>query len=427
MSEVDGKGWFTVRNVAVLDEHEQPGDGGPAVRFDSRDLREIADNSQKRIEDTGDFCPVTIGHTPNRRDPNSANASQPPIVGYAKNFRMGTIGKLRPRAAIFTDMVFPEKLRDSIRQFPRRSIELWPKSKVIDPIALLGGETPMRDLGLMSYSRAGSDEQSIRYSINENISDQDQEVASPMYDKEMVQEIVNAVSATPWATWAKKKMAEETMAAAIAPEPEIADPDAEGSPMDGDGDEMGAGVGAEDGYPGEGEGEGLDLGSDANGNETPLAGDAAGAAETDMADEYELEKTKMSRDKYREASLAANESLAKVTAERNQYAKKFQRVRREMRLADLEKEGLRFSRAEVLKTTDGMSDKDFNGFVDNVLTPNFKRGPIGRQLSTVPISDGGEDFESRPLDQEQYEKAMTMSKSGKAWEDCIRLVKGLPV
>lgn len=151
--------FFTVPSVAVLDEHIDPASHKDLRVVDRGLLEEIAANSQRRIEDTGDECPIILGHTPEK-----AGEPSPPIVGFASNFRVEQFGRVNPRAAIVADFRFPKRLKEQLRQFPRRSVEVWPKDKIIDPIALLGSETPRRDLGLMRYSRGAGER--VRYSMD---------------------------------------------------------------------------------------------------------------------------------------------------------------------------------------------------------------------------------------------------------------------
>ena len=158
----DGDEYTIFRNVPVFDEHE--GDDG--VFWDRNLLQCIATNNNDRIEDTGDWCPIIVGHTP---DPDDDNKSDNEIIGYAGPFNVSTIGNKRPRAAIIADFrIFNDKL-DTYRQNPRRSVELWPEDNptkaFFDPIAVLGAETPRRALGIV-YSRLGREgKRPIKYEM----------------------------------------------------------------------------------------------------------------------------------------------------------------------------------------------------------------------------------------------------------------------
>ena len=142
---------FTIlRDVAIVDEFDatEDDDEEPVI-YDRDKLVEVVAVNNERIRDTGDFTPITDGHTVD--DPE---VKDPDILGFAGNFRLGQIGNVNPRAAIFVDQYVPNEHIDRVRSLPRHSVELWPSSSLIDPIARLGATTPKRDLGL-SLSKSG--------------------------------------------------------------------------------------------------------------------------------------------------------------------------------------------------------------------------------------------------------------------------------
>lgn len=140
--------WVTVPDVKVLDEHELDGDDGkPAAYVDRAVLEEIARNNNNRVLSTGDPAPLIVGHTSD--DPR---APERPVVGYAVNYRVKesrdpATGKVS--YAIHTDYKVRKDREHVIEDFPRRSVELWLGRRELDPIALLGGTTPERDLGVI--------------------------------------------------------------------------------------------------------------------------------------------------------------------------------------------------------------------------------------------------------------------------------------
>lgn len=153
-----GREYAVFEAVPIFDEHT--GDDG--VKYDARLLGRIAKNNNERIEDTGDYVPIVSHHTPEDKDPSK----QPEILGFAGPFRLGKIGSKRPRYAILaTFKVFKDALPEFLKR-PRRSVEIWPESspdrRYIDPIAVLGAETPRRDLGLV-YSKG--DGPKLRYEM----------------------------------------------------------------------------------------------------------------------------------------------------------------------------------------------------------------------------------------------------------------------
>jgi hypothetical protein len=148
------------RDVPVFDEHV--GDDG--VPYDKRRLQCICDNNNHRINDTGDFCPLVVGHTP-----GESGGEQPPVVGFAGPFKVSVIGNVDPRACIFADFRVHQDHAETFRNNPRRSVELWPEEdpddRFFDPIAILGAETPKRALGITRYRASTRTKQPIRYEM----------------------------------------------------------------------------------------------------------------------------------------------------------------------------------------------------------------------------------------------------------------------
>jgi hypothetical protein len=136
--------------VPVFDEHDDLDEHGQVLRrFDRPALEEIALRCNARERATGDLCPITLGHTID----GAPEHQQPPIVGFARNFRVGAFGPAQ-RNGILADFYLRRDRYSQAMDFPRRSVELWVKERFIDPIALLR-RTPQRDLGLLTHGRNG--------------------------------------------------------------------------------------------------------------------------------------------------------------------------------------------------------------------------------------------------------------------------------
>lgn len=140
--------WETVPDIPVLDEHELTNEAGQETGYvDRRVLEQIAANNNRRVTETGDPAPLIIGHTSD--DPN---APERPVVGYAVNYRVKPFRRNpdgSTKYAIFTDYKLRPKYAHAAEDYPRRSVELWIGKRELDPIALLGGTTPERDLGVV--------------------------------------------------------------------------------------------------------------------------------------------------------------------------------------------------------------------------------------------------------------------------------------
>jgi len=157
----DGRDCYVYEDIPIFDEHETE-DG---IKYDRALLQCIAANNNDRIADTGDLVPIVGHHTPEDKDP----AKDPEIVGFADQFTVKRFGKKKPRWAIYARFRIHKDKIDTFRNRPRRSVEIWPEDKpensYIDPIALLGAETPRRDLGMITYAKTGA-RQPYRYSMS---------------------------------------------------------------------------------------------------------------------------------------------------------------------------------------------------------------------------------------------------------------------
>ena len=226
-----------LHDIPVFDEHEadepefdELGNslGMRKVKYTAEILESICDNMNRRIDDTGDYVALCVGHTPTPAE-RKAGKDAPPAIGFAGPFYVGKIGNSDPRPAIIAEnwSIFKDRASEA-KQYPRRSIEMWYepniKDRYFEPIALLGSETPRRPLGL-AYSKRHEGCAVARYSMgsvaacpsgtntfvpgaDEKRHDQVQE-ASAMLTDEDVQKLVAAVQETAEFQYIKAKMAEE--------------------------------------------------------------------------------------------------------------------------------------------------------------------------------------------------------------------------
>lgn len=405
---------ITITDVPVFDQHGS---------YTRADLEEIARNSQRRIDDTGDKCPLTLGHTPKR----NSNLPDPPIVGYASNFRVAQFGKINPRPCIFADFEVDEKAQDEVRARPRRSVELWPQDRIIDPIALLGSRTPQRDLGLLTFQRkpgAYAGQEPIRYEMG----------ADPMLDAQSFMEVFME---TPVGKWIQKQMDADQQAEAVnsiaaddlnRKAEELNEPDADDLGMPGDEPPMGEDLG--------------DLGDeppgDTLGDEPPMDSDAPPFG--DDEDEKKKEPKKMSRNG---TKVAPNEA---VRMERDQLAVKFanaeariaeleakqanaeakaMRSERERQFVQLESEGYQFSRAEEMDHCKDFSPEQFDRHISRI-RKCYSRAPIGARIYTEPMGDGGpQDKTEKALTREGLQKVQRYMRDNKGvtYEKAVEAVK----
>lgn len=142
----------------LLDEHTRADPTHGTIRVGPEELRQIADAANARSVETGDAVPLCLGHT---RD-NAPETEQPPVVGFAVDWLVEPFFDTG-RRAVSADLLVYEDQLETVRGYPRRSVELWPGDAFeVDPVALLSSSTPERWLGLLRYSRPG---RPVRYEL----------------------------------------------------------------------------------------------------------------------------------------------------------------------------------------------------------------------------------------------------------------------
>lgn len=149
--------FIIVHRVPILDEHQlhvkaDPVENKPAriIDIDERLLTRLAANNNRNIHETGDWVPLTEGHTTD----DAPEHSQPEILGYADQFHVGPLFETGRKALLarFRISKDPEKLKKA-KNLPRRSVELWLDREEVNPISLLGATAPERNLGLLRLQR----------------------------------------------------------------------------------------------------------------------------------------------------------------------------------------------------------------------------------------------------------------------------------
>lgn len=199
--------------VAVLDEHLlKDEEGNTIARLDPKKLEEIARNNNKRIDDTGDYCPIVVGHTKDDSPEDGVvvhEKDQPEVIGWAGPFRVKKFFKTGKKALFAKWRIYKDKV-DLLRKFPRRSVELWVSRWEIDPISILGATTPDRDLGLVKLARPQGGKQSFTITRS-----------NPKVDtSELVQQVVAALQQTQ--EWQfLSQLAQEAGQMGNEPEPEM--------------------------------------------------------------------------------------------------------------------------------------------------------------------------------------------------------------
>src|ERR1043166_2476978 len=140
---LDPGSYTVVPDVAVLDEFHLQRDGVDKI-IDAGFLQEICDTANEREANTGDLTPAVIGHLNLTRF--FPETQQPPIVGYFRNWKVGPLFDTGRMAAL-PDFWIKNEFVPQVKNYPRRSSELWIDRAEIDPVSLLGATVPARDLG----------------------------------------------------------------------------------------------------------------------------------------------------------------------------------------------------------------------------------------------------------------------------------------
>lgn len=133
-----------VRKVPVLDTYEDEGRGAATEAY----LELLVRNTNARVA-AEEYPVVTIGHFVE----DAPEPEQPEIVGYLKNFVVGTY-KGRP-CILADEFLRVDRYADALT-YPRRSVEMWqsrrPEGNYIESIAHLR-KAPERPLGLITHAK----------------------------------------------------------------------------------------------------------------------------------------------------------------------------------------------------------------------------------------------------------------------------------
>ncbi len=235
--------FVVIHDVPVFPEHSTKAKDGRQLIFDRNALKALCDSCNRRIVATGDYATITIGHTVDPKLVRAGTAKNPPVVGFAGPFKIGLFGPPgAQRWCIFARFrIFKDKA-DEVRQYPRRSPELWLMDTYaemfLDPIALLS-ETPRLDMGLLysaSLHAGGIDAvlvekyaaaapaagnvfvPSERFAAAGNSPAQGEPAMAASAD-EIVQAVVQALDSLDWVQWTKQQMQTAAAPAAMGTAP----------------------------------------------------------------------------------------------------------------------------------------------------------------------------------------------------------------
>jgi hypothetical protein len=143
-SKFDPSKYKYVPAVCIFAEHKTTDSQGQPRDYGVKELYRIARANNARTEDVASFVALSDGHTvsPTKENPRPP---QPDVLGWAGNYRLGLIGRKKPRWALFHDEYHPHETASVLARKPQRSVELWnfPDGRAyINPVAALSSEAP---------------------------------------------------------------------------------------------------------------------------------------------------------------------------------------------------------------------------------------------------------------------------------------------
>lgn len=334
---------YVEKEIPILDEHDLLDEDGKVVfSIDADFLRDVARNNNQRVQETGDETPIVVGHTKD----GAGEKEQPEIVGWARKFSVKPLYDTG-RQAIWVLARFAKDKVDQVRKFPRRSVELWLRKKLIDPISLLGATTPERNLGVLRF-QAGDQTYSAESPSEEN-----------MNKDEIVQSVLSALEETD--VW---KFMESLMKEAS-----------------GDGAQADEGVlPPGPGVPGE-QSPTMDASEGEKEDEEKPQKYSPAASNTSVP---QMVKKNQSGDVVKlQAAYAKLEGTNSVLADQViKLQAQVRGIRREKDLVQLESEGILFDRDEELSMIESMDDTQYAKHLD-LIRKRYQKAPLGPGFQTV--------------------------------------------
>jgi hypothetical protein len=116
----------------VMDVHQVKDASGNVVRDYTRELLETFAAETNKRDAEGCPCSMTIGHTVD----GAPETEQPPIVGYWRKLRVAFSSAKKKFVLLATPFAMKEH-EETVKTFPKCSIEAWRTRQIIDPIAIM--------------------------------------------------------------------------------------------------------------------------------------------------------------------------------------------------------------------------------------------------------------------------------------------------
>lgn len=338
--------------AAVFDEHSGK-EEDLDIDFTPEVLQRIVDACNRRIKDTGDCPPIIDRHTPD--DQSNPNEPEPNILGYAKDFTLGDIGRERPRKAIFATFCIKRSCLEKAKSLPRRSIELWP-DMVADPIVLKPGRSPIDSVALLGATRPARDLGKMLLKNKRRIYRYAYEERGPMDIEEIIKRVIEAIQALP-----EMEFCRETM------NKEVASTDDELNKMEAESEEKKDPVDEKDGETPDGEPE---------------------EKEPDGGDELDKPKLKMAHDQMKRKYARLEADYAALSAKVEAIESNARHAERKSELIQLEAEGIAFDMVEEFDHIKDLEPAKFRKHLET-MRKRYQKAPIGVKVKPMALPADG--------------------------------------
>lgn len=147
LSDIDDQSlWVVTPGVPVFTAHKRRAADGSVVSWSKEELPGLAERVNRKEHESGVLPVLCVGH----RKPNLPETEQPPIVGVARNWRVGQWGP-KGEPGLLCDFYVRKDKAAAAEGYPFRSVEIYPSGE-ITAVAFLRRD-PQLDLGMMPFAK----------------------------------------------------------------------------------------------------------------------------------------------------------------------------------------------------------------------------------------------------------------------------------
>jgi len=412
--------WKIIPNVPIFDEHDEYGkDGKITRRFDQRKLQEIVTKTERLERESGVIPKITIGHTLTtnaKTGQQPRETDQPPIVGYARQLHLGRFGP-RKKLGILATFYFRRDQWQEAREYPYRSVEIYPTTNEITGIAILKRD-PQLDLGLLTYSRDARGNEQLFYTMEgkmpeTKIPGQPPAVPDPLEpDEKEHEKFMRMLHKHPAVQYMVKKYMEET-----------GDKEMEGHAkyMSGSPAAMWAQVDDVDAHD-------KDKAGNSHYDKNRMKDDwhtnyqgAPAATNTftpgDKSKPAEAQRMQRDQDAIRYSRM--ERELEQIKAENQASQLRYQRAERERELIQLEAEGFEFNRTELIDDVAALPQEQYVKRVQ-FIRQYGRQCPVGTSfIRTPPLGDAGHSVKKTTSEAQRNQAVSLATRKGLTYDEAL--------